>query len=159
MLSMMRVLGISGTNPPRSLGSFALPAPRQHRGCRWLDRDRVEGRLPLFQDFAHAGDRPAGPDARDQDVDLPIRIVPELVGGGAAMDVGVRRVLELLRDERVRRPARNLLGFRDGAPHALLRRGQLELRTEQPQQHSPLLRHRLRHGENQLIAARGRHER
>ena len=75
-----------------------------------------------FSTCADAGDRAAGADAGDEDVDLACGVVPDLLGRGAAVDLGIGRVLELLRHDRVRRRGDDLLRLGDRALHALRRR-------------------------------------
>ena len=75
-----------------------------------------------FEHFAHAGDRAAGADAGDEDVDLAVGVAPDFLGRGLAMDFGIGRVLELLRHEVVLVLGHQFLGPADRAGHALGRR-------------------------------------
>src|SRR5262249_24357963 len=67
---------------------------------RRLDRDDLHVALALLEPRADAGDRPAGADAGDERVDLAVRVVPDLLGGGGAVDLWVRLVLELADQDR-----------------------------------------------------------
>src|SRR5436190_827398 len=64
-----------------------------------LHGDRLEARLPLLDDLAHAGDRAAGADAGDEEINFAIRVIPDLLGCRAPVDLRVGGVLELLRHE------------------------------------------------------------
>ena len=66
--------------------------------------------LARFQHLADPGQRAAGSDAADHDIDRALRVPPDLLGGGLAVDLGIGRVLELLRHERVGQIADDLLG-------------------------------------------------
>jgi hypothetical protein len=99
-----------------------------------------------------AGDRAAGADAGDQDVDRALGIVPDFLGGGLAVDLGVGGVLELLRNDRIRQRRGQFLGLGDRALHALRAFRQHQFGAEQRQHLAALDRHRLGHGEDQLVA-------
>jgi len=79
---------------------------------------RLDVGVALFQEAAGAGDGAAGAHAGDQDVDLALRLVPDLGAGGLVVDARVARVLKLLQDERVGRGRRNLLRLLHRALHA-----------------------------------------
>ncbi len=80
-------------------------------------------------------------------------VVPDLLGRGAAMDLRVRRIVELARDDRAGDFLLKLLGLVDGSLHAERPRRQHQLGAEKRQHLAPLDRHRLRHREDQPIAA------
>ena len=67
-----------------------------------LDGDDLDAGLAALEHLAAAGDRAAGADAADEDVDLAVGVAPDLLGGRLAVDLGVGRVLELLGHEGVR---------------------------------------------------------
>ena len=67
--------------------------------------------LRFLMHFADAGDRAAGADAGDEDVDLAVGVAPDFLGRGLAVDLRVGRVLELLRHEGVRVVGDQLLGL------------------------------------------------
>src|SRR5205085_1846647 len=77
------------------LERLALLGLGDDRAGHRLDGDALEARLALLDDFADAGDGAAGADAGDQDVGLAVGVAPDLLGGGAAVDLRVGRVLEL----------------------------------------------------------------
>ena len=101
--SMTGGRGSAGTKPAPMPWILCGPgcAAGQHRAVLGLDRDHPDRRLARLQHLADAGDGAAGADAGDDDVDLAVGVVPDLLGGGAAVDLRVGRVLELLRDDRV----------------------------------------------------------
>ena len=72
---------------------------RYHGTDGWLDGDNLRIRLALFENLAYSGDRSAGADARHKDIDLPIGVARNLLGRGFAMNLGICRILELLRHE------------------------------------------------------------
>ncbi len=102
--------------------------------------------------MADAGDRTAGADARDDDVDGAIGIVPDFFGRRNLVNIRIGFVFELLRHDRARRFINQLLGAIDGAAHALFRRRELEFRPQQDQHLAALDRHRFRHDQDQLVA-------
>ena len=60
-----------------------------------LDRDDQRLGAALLQHLADAGDRAAGADAGDEGADLAVGVAPDLLRGGAPVDLGVGRVGEL----------------------------------------------------------------
>src|SRR5579864_967001 len=52
-----------------------------HRRADWLEGDNVHARFAALQDLTAAGDGAAGPDAGNQDVNLPVGVAPDLLGG------------------------------------------------------------------------------
>ena len=75
------------------------------------------------------------------------------------MALGVGRVLELLRDERVRRGLVQLLGLGDGALHAVLAGGEDQLRAVRGGELAALDAHRVRHRQDQVVALDRRDQR
>ena len=73
-------------------------AARQDRRQGRLDREHLEARPFRLEDLGAGGDVAAGADAGDQQVDRRVAEIGEdLLGGGAAVDLEVGRILELLR--------------------------------------------------------------
>jgi hypothetical protein len=132
-----------------------LDAARQHRRGIGFNGDHLHRRLPGLEDLADAGDRAAGADAGDEDVDLPIGIAPDLLGGCAAMDGRIGRILELLRDEIAGIGRRHLLGTADGATHAVRPGRQYQFGAVGLEQQATFAAHGFRHHEAALDAARG----
>ena len=100
----------------------------------------------------------AGAHARHEGIELPLRVVPDLLRGGLAVDLGVGRVVELLGHDRARDLLQEFLGLGDRALHALRAGGEGELGPEIGQHLAPLERHRLGHHQDQPVAAGGGHE-
>src|SRR6185312_2248981 len=75
----------------------ALRAPRQHRRGGRLDRHHPHRGLALLEHLPDAGDGAAGADAADHDVDPTVGVPPDLLRGGAPVNLGIGRVRELLR--------------------------------------------------------------
>src|SRR5690606_9663461 len=123
-----------------------------------LDRDDLHARLALLEHLPHTRDGPARADARDEDVDLAVGVLPDLLGRRRAVDRGVRLVRELPREDRARALGGDALGGLDRATHTLRAGGQDELGTVGTQESPALLRHRLGHRQDDLVAARGTHE-
>ena len=82
------------------------PAREHRRGGR-LDRDDPHLGIALLQDLAHARDRAARADRRHEHVHAAVQVRPDLLRRRAPVHLRVGRVLELLRNERVRRLARD----------------------------------------------------
>jgi hypothetical protein len=61
-------------------------AAGEDRGARRLDGDHLERGLAGLEHLADAGDRAAGADAGDDDVDLAVGVLPDLLGRRAAVD-------------------------------------------------------------------------
>ncbi len=97
---------------------------------------------------------PPVPTPDDDDVDGAVGVVPDLLGRGAAVDLGVGRVRELLRHEVLRVALGELLGPGDRARHALGPRGEDQLGAVGAQQGPPLLAHRLGHRQHDRDASR-----
>ncbi len=134
-----------------------LPAGKHRRGVR-LDGHHAHGGFARFEHFAHPGDGAAGADAGNDDIHLAIRIAPDLFGGGAAVDLGVGRVLELLGHEVARVRRNQLFGLADGAGHAFCAGGKDQLGPIGAQQHTALFAHRIGHDQGQLVAPGGAHK-
>ena len=83
----------------------------QDGGILRLDGDDLDVRILLFQISARAGDGTAGADARDEDVDLSVGVLPDLGAGGCLMGGGVGGVDELSGDEAIRDLLRQLVGL------------------------------------------------
>src|SRR5579862_5461183 len=62
---------------------------RDDRAVDRLDGDGLEARLALLDDLADAGDGAARADAGDENIDLAVRVVPDLFSGCLAVDLGV----------------------------------------------------------------------
>ena len=75
------------------------------------------------------------------------------------MDFRIGGVLELLRHDRAGRRGDDFVGLGDSALHAHRGGRQHQFGAQQGQHLAPLDRHRFRHDQNQLVAARGGHER
>ena len=124
-----------------------------------LDRDHAHARLSRLQNLADSGDRAAGADAGDDEVDLAERVVPDFLRGGAAMDLRIGGIFELLRHDRARRRIDDLVRLGDRAFHALRGGGEDQFGPEQGEHLTPLDGHRFGHHQNQPVAASRRHER
>ncbi len=79
--------------------------------------------------------------------------MPDLLGCGAAVDLRVGGVLELLGDEVAPVSFRHLFRFTDGTRHALTARGEHQPGSISSQQHSALLAECIGHGQHALITA------
>ena len=99
-----------------------LPAGENGRILRF-DRDDLHARLARLQNLADAGDRPAGADAGDDNIDLAVGVVPDFLGCRAAVDFRVGGVFELLRHHRAGRRLDDFLAPWRSRPSCLARRG------------------------------------
>ncbi|KTS14981.1 hypothetical protein NS229_27775 [Methylobacterium indicum] len=68
------------------------PLARRDRSVGRLDRHHRHARLACLEETAGAGDRAAGPDRRDEDVDGTVRVTPDLGAGRVVVDAGIGRV-------------------------------------------------------------------
>ena len=98
-----------------------------------FDRVGLERRIFCTDMACDAGDGPAGADAGDQDIDLPVGIFPNLAAGGFLVDGGVGRILKLLGDATVGGGGGKLLGARDGAAHTFLGRREFQIAAKRSQ--------------------------
>ena len=132
-----------------------LPARQHRRGIR-LDGHHLERRLARLDHLAHAGDRAAGADAGNQVVDLAVGVAPDFLGRGAAVDLGVGRVLELLRQKVLLRVGSDdIFGTLDRPAHAFGTGREDQLGAVGAQQHAPLLAHGFGHDQDALVALGG----
>ena len=97
------------------MGCGVMLAARQDRARFGFDGDHLEAGQARLQRLADAGDRAAGADAGDEDIELAPGVAPDLLGRGAYMDGRIGRVLELLRHEAVGYLLQELLGAGDRA--------------------------------------------
>ncbi len=151
---------IAGTKPapmPWILCGPGAPPVQDGRVLR-LDRDHAHARLAALQYLADAGDRSAGADAGDDNIDFAVGVVPDFLRRRAAVNFRIGGILELLRHDRARRRSDDFVGFGDRALHALRGRGEDQLGAEQGQHLAAFGRHRFRHHQYQLVAAGRRHE-
>ena len=100
----------------------------------------------------------AGADAGNQDIHAPIGIVPNLRSSGFQVDLGIGRVVELLRHETVWGFGENLQSFSDCALHPVRTRCEDNFRAEGEQKYAPFQAHGIRHRQNQLVPAYARHK-
>src|SRR5215469_10908888 len=78
----------------------AWRAAGQHGAVLGFDRNHLETGFAGFDDGADAGQRAAGADPAHDNIDRALGVSPNLLRRRAAMDLGIGRVLELLRNER-----------------------------------------------------------
>ena len=104
----------------------------------------------------HAGDGAAGADAGDEHVDGAIGVVPDFGAGGLLVDGRIGGILELLGQEIfLGVGGGDVLGARDGAFHAFGAGGENQVGAQSGQHAAAFDAHGLRHGEGELVAARG----
>ncbi len=127
----------------------------EDRRLSGLDGDHLHVGLALLEHLADAGDRAAGADAGDDDVDGAVGVAPDLLGGGLAVHLGVGRVRELAGEDGAVTLGGDLLGLRHGALHALGGGGEDEFGAEALEQRATLLRHRLGHRQHDVVALGG----
>jgi hypothetical protein len=137
-------------------------------GIRWFPAGRPERtaapagstattrtpRPARLEHLADPGDRPAGADGADEDIDGAAGVVPDLEGGGPPVDLRVGGVLELVEHHRAGDLAHELFGAGDGVGHEDPRR-EHDLGAQVAQQRHALRRHRPRHGQHEPVAADG----
>ena len=119
-----------------------------------FDGDGAEIGLLRAKIAGRAGDRAARADAGHEDIDLASGVFPNLRAGGPLMDVGIGRIVELLRNPGIGRRVGQLLGLGNRALHAVLGRSEHQVGAQAAEQRPPLDAHRLGHGERQRVAFR-----
>ena len=129
----------------------------QNGGGGGLDGDDLDVGVLLLEELARAGQRAAGADAGDKDVDLPVGVLPDLGAGGLIVRLGVRGVDKLAGDEASRRLRGDLFSLGDGTLHALCAVGENELCAVGLHQLAALDAHGLGHDDDDAIAACGGH--
>ena len=131
----------------------ACLAAAEQRGGGGLDRDDMDRGLLLLEIAGGAADGAARAGARDEGIDLPVQIRPDLGAGRAVVRVGVGGVFKLPGDEAAGQLRRQLLGPGDGARHAVFAGGEHQLGAVGREQGAPLGAHGVGHGENDAVAA------
>src|SRR5262249_59249546 len=120
------------------------------------DPEALAPRLAALAPPPAAGGGPAGAAPAHQDVDVPARRPPDLLGGGLAVNLRIGRVLELLRDECLGLPAEFGVQFvrpGHGPLHPEFPRREIQLRPECLQEPLAFERHALGHGDGELVPA------
>ena len=72
-----------------------LPA-REHGAFHRLDGNGLEGGFFRLDILDYAGQRPARPDAGDQNIHLVVRVVPDFRPGCLKVNFGIRWIIKLL---------------------------------------------------------------
>ena len=120
-----------------------------------LDGDNLHVGVLRFKELASAGQRPASANARDEDINLAVGVFPDLGTGGCLVCGGVGGVGELTGNERVLDFGMQLIGFLDGAAHALRSVGQNQLGSVCLHELAALDGHGLGHHDDDAHAAGG----
>jgi hypothetical protein len=136
----------------------ARVAAGEHRRVLSSTRDDAQAGTAGLQHLPDTRDGAAGADAGHEHVDLAVRVVPDLFCRGAAVNLRVRRVLELLGDHRAGNLALQLFRAGDRALHAHRAGGEHELGAQKGQHLAALEGHGLRHDEDEAVAAGSSHE-
>ena len=137
----------------------ACLAGGQQWGSSWLDCDGLDGFLLLFEVLRGARDRATCADTGNHNVDLPISVVPNLGAGGLVVDLRVGFIFELAGQDCVFRRLDDLVRLIDGPLHACRAWRQYDLCPVRAKDHATLLRHCLRHGQDDFVALRSAGER
>ena len=115
--------------------------------------------VALAQDLAHTRNGSAGAYGRHEGVaNQPAQLGQNFGPGRTNVRFDVRRIVELLRHEKIRVLRAQFVGLVDRAGHHLDGRGQVDLGAVGFQQRAPLQRHVVRHGQDQTIAFGGAHQ-
>ena len=105
--------------------------------------------------MTHAGDGAAGAHAGNENIHFAVRICPDFRAGGSLMGGGVGGIYKLAGDKAVGDFFCQLLGFGNGAGHALAALGQHQLGTVGFHQLTALHAHGFRHDDDDAVAAGG----
>ncbi len=124
-----------------------------------FDRHNPDAGFVRFKRLARAGDCSAGTHTRDEDIHPAVGVAPDFLGRRPAVGFGIGGVFKLLRDEVARIRSRQFLGLADRAGHPFAARGEDQLGAVGAQEHAPFAAHRIRHGQQAFVSARGAHHR
>ena len=133
----------------------ARAALAQNRGGRRLYGDDLDRGLAFLEELACTGQRTAGTDARNKNVNFSVGVGPDLGAGGFIVCLRVRGIDKLPGDKAVRRLRGDLLGLGNGTLHALCTIGEDKLRAVGLHQLAALNAHGLGHDDDNAVAARG----
>ena len=149
---------VAAQNAGNESGADALNLVRRwlsagkHGTVGRLDGDRFERWLLRLDVLADASDGSAGADSGNQNVNAPVSVVPNLGAGGFEMNLGIRRIVELLQHVAVGIAGENFFRLENRARHATRAGREHDLRAEGEQQHATLQAHGVGHDQNQLVA-------
>ena len=132
----------------------ACNALAEHGRRGGFHSDDLDLRIVFLEEFAGAGQRPAGAEARNKEIDDAIRIRPYLRAGCLVVCFGVGGINKLAGNEAVRDLRGKLFRLGDGALHALGSFGKHQLRAIGLHQLAALNAHGLGHDNDDAIAAR-----
>src|SRR6202162_6094939 len=130
-------------------------SPGKDRAVRRLHGHGLERRLLRLYVFGNASDGSAGAYARDQKIDTPVGVIPNLGPRGLKVNLRIRRIVKLLQHVGVWSRGKQFLGFQNCSLHSPRTRRQNDFRAKSKQQHAPLQAHRLGHGEDKLVSLHG----
>ena len=125
----------------------------KHGGRGGLYGNDLDRWLLCFEVFAGAGDRTARADAGDEDIYLSVGVLPNFRTGGLKMRLRVGGIDELSGKEAVGDLLCQLLGFGDGALHALGALRQDELSAVSLHQLPAFDGHRFGHHDDDPVAS------
>ena len=131
-------------------------AAGKNRGGGRLHRNNLNIGVLRLEVRAYTGERAARADARNENIDLAVRVCPDFRAGRLQMYRRVCRVRELARNVAVRGLLGEFLRLCNSARHTLCAFGENKLRTVSLQKVAALHAHRLRHGKDHLVTAGGR---
>ena len=126
---------------------------REDGGRRGLDRDDARRRVVRLEHLADAGDRAAGPDAGDEDVDAAVELAQDLGAGAGRWASGLAGFENW--SGRKASVARHRAGGVDGLVHPAERLDHLDARAVEAQQRLALAAHPLRQEDRQVVALGG----
>mmetsp|Transcript_17652 Transcript_17652/g.43133 ORF Transcript_17652/g.43133 Transcript_17652/m.43133 type:complete len:290 (-) Transcript_17652:406-1275(-) len=133
-------------------------AAREDGGLGGLDGHGLELGVLLLEEARRARDGAPSAHTPEEEVDLPVSLLPDLWASRLIVDLDVVGVVELLEHVGlVAHRGHNVLSLLDGALHREGRGGEHELGAERLEHHAALEGHGLRHGEDQVVALGGRH--
>ena len=129
-------------------------ATREDWGLSWLHSHDLGVRANGLEVAPNASDRASRANTSDNEVHLPLRLLPDLGASRLEVDLGVVLCTKLVRVHCVRDRRKQLLLHGDGTLHAQSSWSQDELRTENLEQAATLLRHSLWHRQDDTVATR-----
>ena len=131
----------------------ARSALRQDRRSFGFNGNNFHVGIFRFQKFSDARQSSAGADARDEDINIAVRVVPNFDARRVEMRLRVCGIGELRRNERVGNFCGKFFSFGNGAPHAVFAVSQNDFRAVSFEQLATFDAHCVGHGENRTITA------
>ena len=125
----------------------------QHRAGGGLNSHHLQRWIVLLQEACTTCNGSSGAHSCHQAIQATFTVAPDLFSGGGFMHSGIGGIIELLEEIRLRDLRHKLLRQCNGTGHPFSAIGELQFCAIGPQHGAPFGAHRVRHGEDQPVAA------